>query len=186
MPLAAIAILSSLFLFSKSRDAGDGVHLYDGDLTEFASKERITSPRFAGMTPSGIAIQVSATEASPLKTGGPSFDATDVVAVVNMPDGEKIDVIAKKGLIDALNNNAELTGGIILKTTDGYIAETFGMTFALSRLNIKSQGEITATSPFGMIKAGSMSIKSVTLPSGDTATGYDLMFSNGIKLVYKP
>jgi lipopolysaccharide export system protein LptC len=80
LPLAALAILSSLFLFSKTNDPGKGVRLFDGDLAEFASKERITGPRFAGMTPSGVAIQISAREASPRSTGGPAFDAFDLNA----------------------------------------------------------------------------------------------------------
>jgi lipopolysaccharide export system protein LptC len=186
LPLAALSILSSLFLFSKSNDPGKGVRLFDGDLAEFASKERITSPRFAGMTASGVAIQISANEASPRSTGGPAFDATDLKANIEMPDGSFVNVVAARGSIDSLNMMSELTGGITLETSDGYVAKTFGLEFALGKLDIKSQGEITATGPIGTVSAGQMELRLSAPVTKDMPASYDLVFKNGIKLIYTP
>ncbi len=186
LPLVALAILSSLFLFSKTNDPGKGVRLFDGDLTEFASKERITGPRFAGMTPAGVAIQISALEASPRETGGPAFDALELNAKIEMPDGQVVDVVAKRGSIDSLANTAQMTGGITLETSGGYVAKTFGLTFALDKLDIQSQGEITADGPLGSVRAGGMTLKTSTPQGPDELPGYDLVFKNGIKLIYKP
>lgn len=185
-PLAALAILSSLFLFSKSNDPTKGVRLFDGDLGEFAAKERITRPRFAGMTPSGVTIQVSAKQASPRNSGGPSFDATDLLAHVVTLDGVVVDIIAPTGSIDSITAMAELTGGIVLETSGGYIAQTHGLTFALDRLDIRSQGEITANGPLGFVQAGSMVLQLAATEDTDQSAGIDLVFKNGIKLIYKP
>jgi lipopolysaccharide export system protein LptC len=186
LPLAAMAILSSLFLFSKTNDPGKGVRLFDGDLAEFASKERITGPRFAGMTPSGVAIQISAQEASPRNTGGPAFDAFDLQARIELPDLSFVDVVAKQGSIDSLNQMAELTGGITLTTSYGYVAKTFGLSFALGKLDIASQGEISAVGPLGAVRAGSMRLQLADPKDTGELQGYDLVFKNGIKLIYKP
>lgn len=186
LPLAALAILSSLFLFSKTNDPGKGLRLFDGDLSEFASKERITAPRFAGMTPSGVTIQISAEEASPRGTGGPAFDATDLFARIEMPDGNVVEVIAPLGSIDGLTDMSELTGGIILKTTGGYYAKTHGLTFALNALDIASQGEISATTPIGDMQAGQMTLSLAKPTHDDEEPSYDLVFKNGVKLIYKP
>ena len=185
-PLAALAILSSLFLFSKSNDPGKGVRLFDGDLAEFASKERITAPRFAGMTPSGIAIQISAVEASPRNTGGPAFDAVDLKAELEMPNGSSVNVLAGMGSIDSLNMVADLTGGITLETSDGYVARTEGLFFALNKLDIRSDGEISAVGPLGTVSAGSMVLRTTSTNDPEKSNGFDLVFKNGIKLIYKP
>ncbi|MFT5160558.1 MAG: lipopolysaccharide export system protein LptC [Paracoccaceae bacterium] len=186
LPLAALAILSSLFLFSKTNDPGKGVRLFDGDLAEFASKERITGPRFAGMTPSGVAIQISAREASPRSTGGPAFDAFDLNARIELLDRSFVDVVAQQGSIDSLNQLAELTGGITLITSDGYVAKTFGLSISLDKLDISSQGEITAIGPIGDVSAGSMQLQLSDQYDTSEQQGYDLVFKNGIKLIYRP
>ncbi|MBZ0130342.1 MAG: hypothetical protein K8F59_14645 [Rhodobacteraceae bacterium] len=186
LPLMALAILSSLFLFSKSRDPAAGVQLLDSDLMDYAQKERITAPRFAGLTPSGVAIQIAAREASPRPTGGPSFDAFDLLARVEAPDGGVINVTAATGSIDSLAMMSELSGGIVLDTSYGFVAETHGMTFALDRLDIRSQGRITARGPLGQLEAGEMHVYLRDTGDDDTTAGYVLDFKRGVKLVYKP
>lgn len=186
LPLMALAILSSLFLFSKSNDPSGGIHLSDADLTEFASKERITKPRFAGMTPDGITLELSADEASPRSNGEPAFDATDLLAKVVFPGGETVDITAKLGSVDSLKKQARLEGGIVLKTSGGYTATTQGLTFALEQVDIESLGEIRAVGPLGDIFAGGLHLVTQIDTSPDGAPGYLIKFKNGVKLIYKP
>ncbi len=186
LPLIGLAILSSLFLFSKSNEPGSGIRLSDADLSEFASKERITGPRFAGMTPSGIAIQLSADQASPATDGGHAFNASDLRAKVEMPDGATIDIQANRGEVNSLTKQAQLTDGITLKTSLGYVATAHGLTFALDKLDIQSQGELTAVGPLGEISAGNLHVTAQTTKGLENPTGYLLVFQNGVKLIYKP
>lgn len=186
LPLMALAILSSLFLFSKSKDLTGGVRLQGNELMEFARKERITAPRFAGLTPSGVAIQLAAREASPRASGGPAFDANDLTARVEAPDGGVINVTAATGSIDSLAAMAELSGGIVLDTSYGFVAETFGLTFALDRLDIRSQGQITGRGPLGLLTAGEMHVYLRESGDDDATAGYVLDFKSGVKLVYNP
>jgi len=183
LPLASIAILSSLFLFSKSHDPMRGVRMFEGDLAAFAERERITAPRFAGMTTEGIAIQLSAREAGPRPGQGPVFDALEIEARVDLPDGNSIDVIANRGTIDALEQMAELTEEITLETSRGFTARTFGLSFALDRLDIRSQGAISGSGPLGELSAGAMRLFRDT---GAESSGYLLVFKGGVKLVYRP
>jgi lipopolysaccharide export system protein LptC len=186
LPLAALAILSSLFLFSKSHAPVEGIPTFTGDLDEFVSKERITGPKFSGMTASGISLQISAAEASPQEIGGSAFGATDLIALVETPAGGRIDVRATLGVINSTTMTAELTEGIVLVTSSGYRATTHGLTFAMDRLDIRSQGAIVATGPLGEIQAGGMQILGAeTTDSGEVA-GFSMMFKNGTKLIYRP
>lgn len=182
LPMAAIAILSSLFLFSKSYDPSQNVLLGNKDVAEFAATERITAPRFAGMTPGGVTIQIAAREGKPRAEGGPAFDAVDLNAHIEAPDGTVIDLKAKSGAVDSLAQQAELSNGITIASSHGFVAETFGMTFALDRLHILSQGAVTAKGPLGNLNAGGMEYGSAT-DQGDTSL---LVFNGGVKLVYTP
>lgn len=186
LPLLALAILSSLFLFSKSHKPDSGVRLFSGNLSKFASKERITGPKFAGMTPSGIAIELSAKEGSPSITGGPGFNATGLKARIEMPDGARINVVAARGSIDSATMSAKLTGGIKLTTSSGYVARTKGLSFALNTVDIQSEGEITATGPLGVIRAGSLRLSLNSPNHTKAARNYVLVFKNGVKMIYNP
>ncbi len=186
LPLVALATLSSLFLFSKTNDSGSTIRLTDADLAEFASAERITGPRFAGMTPGGVAIQLSAKEASPRIDGSPAFDATDLRALVELPDGETINVVATRGTVDSGTMSAMLTDRITLKTSYGYTADTQGLEFALDKVDIKSQGAISATGPLGTITAGNLFLGLEDKDDTSTQPGLVLVFKNTVKLVYTP
>jgi hypothetical protein len=89
LPMGGLAILSSLFLFSKSHQPGEVIPGFEGGFSEIAGKERLSGPKFAGMTDSGIAIQLSAAQASPRIAGGAIFDATDLSAEVETRNGDR-------------------------------------------------------------------------------------------------
>lgn len=183
LPLLALVILSSLFLFARAPDPMKGVAAFDGDLAAFAERERITAPRFAGMTPGGTAILLSAREAGPRPGGGPVFDAFEIEARIDLPDGNSIDVIAGRGTIDALAQEAELAEEVTLTTSRGFEARTAGLGFALDRLDIRSRGEISGSGLLGALRAGNMRLSEET-PEGPP--GYLLVFKDGVKLVYRP
>jgi len=185
LPILGLAILSSLFLFSKSRTPGKGARLFDGSLAKFASKERITGPRFAGMTPSGVAIELSAKQASP-RPGSSGFDATDLKAHMKTRAGQELDITANTGTIDSLARSSKLAGGVTLKTSFGYTALTRGLTFSLDSVNIQSDGKISAFGPLGKIEAGGLHLFLEQPKKGDVTGGYVLEFKNRVRLVYNP
>ncbi|NOX39559.1 MAG: hypothetical protein GXP05_03335 [Alphaproteobacteria bacterium] len=186
LPLTGLAILSGLFLFSETSAPDLPVGITKAELNDFASKQRITNPRFAGMTTSGIAIQLSAAEASPDSRDATAYTANDLHAKIEMPDGATIAITALRGTIDSISRFAQLTDEISLTTSDGYVAKTFGLRFSLDQLDITSQGEITAKGPLGLIKAGGLQIISETSGKRGDSGGYVLLFKDGVKLIYKP
>ncbi len=186
LPLAALAILSSLFLFSRSFDPSKGAQLFNGNLAEFARKQRITAPRFAGMTSDGVAIRISAREASPRDSGSSVVDATDLRANINLPNGDTVDVIAASGAVEPLENRALLTGGITLSTSFGITAKTRGLIFALDRLDIRSQGRIEAMTPRSDITAGQFELRLDDRQKTGKPRGYVLVFKDGVRMVYRP
>jgi len=186
LPLIGLGILSSLFLFSHSTTVPSDHEAFGSGGLDTSNKERITGPRFAGMTPSGIAIRLSADEASPNTDKPGVFNATALDANLEFPAGQKMQIIAKAGIVDSTAMLAKLSGGISLTTSDGYAAQTDAMSFALNRLEIRSLGPISATGPIGAITAGGMTITQEMSADGKAKQGYLLVFNNRVKLVYKP
>ncbi len=186
LPLLAIAILSSLFLFSKSHNPAAGMRMFKGSLADFASQERITAPRISGMTPSGAAIQLSAKEGVPRRDNPSAFDATGLTARIELPDGALVNVIAARGSVDSRAGQADLNGGITLTTSGGYTAKTKGLIFALNVVDIRSDGTILAAGPLGNIKAGGLHLKLADTNTTDAQPSYVLMFNNRVKLIYNP
>jgi len=186
LPLIGLAILSSLFLFSQSKKPGSVPGLSIDETKTFADKEHITGPRFAGMTPSGIAIQLSASEASPRPGETGAFDASDLKANIAFPDGKQLNITAKTGRVNANDQMAELVGGILLQTSTGYVAKTAGIRIALDRLDVRSLGPITASGSFGNISAGQMVLTMQPSEVKGASPGYVLVFNNHVKLLYQP
>ena len=186
LPLVALATLSSLFLFSKTNDSSSIIRLSDADLAEFASAEHITKPRFAGMTPDGVAIQLSAKEASPRANDSTAFDASQLKALVELPDGETVNVVAARGSVVSVKRLAVLTDDINLKTSYGYTATTHGLEFSLDKVDIRSQGAISAFGPLGKITAGSFFLGLDETDTTSKQPGIVLVFKTDVRLLYIP
>jgi len=185
LPLTGLAILSSLFLFSGSNTRLNPQAVFDSDSENFTDRERISEPRFAGMTDGGVAIRLSAKEASPRQNDSGTFDASNLSGLVEFPDGRQIEVQATAGTVSSAQGFAALSGAIKLDTTDGFVAKTESMRFSLDRLDIECESQISATSPLGEITAGSMRLSSESIDSAGNEKGYLLVFKDRVKLVYK-
>ena len=65
LPLAALALLSTLFLVARIGDPNATLPFTEKDLEEMASEQRVDGPDFSGTTPEGRAIRMSAQTATP-------------------------------------------------------------------------------------------------------------------------
>ena len=186
LPLIALAILSSLFLFSKSFSPGGDIQISSEELHKIAEREGISQPRYAGTTDEGISVSISANDALPGEAQGRSLLAHNIRAHAEMPDGATIEIVAQTGKINADAGEGQLSGGILLDTSIGYTAVAEGMRFTFDNFYVESIGAIAATSPMGDISAGEMKI---FFEPGETESAegtYVLVFQKGVMLVYKP
>lgn len=181
LPLAALVILSTLFLFSRRIDT-DGVLPYsEVDIESLVRDQRLTSPDFAAVTDDGTALSVSAATARPGQ-GSDTARADDLVAAYETADGLRIDLTAAEGELDRTGGRMHLSGGVVIVTSEGYRIVTEGLDGALDRTDLVADGAVEADAPFGRIEAGSMEISH----SGAEKPGYDLVFKKGVKLIYEP
>ena len=183
LPLAALAILSTLFLLART-PAPDASAAFPGtDLTGLAERPRLTKPEFSGVTRDGASLTVTADEAEPAtaNTGGDTT-ARNVHALYQRGGGFTLTVTSQAGIFRPAMDAVTFEGQAVVTTSSGYRMTSDRLTAALDRTRIESEVPVTVEGPSGRIEAGSM-----VLTGADGAGGHDVvMFKRGVRLVYHP
>lgn len=177
LPLAALGILSTLFLVARTIDPEDALPFAEVDIEDRLREPRLTMPTWAGVTDDGAALSVTADEARPgTAPDGPAL-AQRIEARLDLPDGGTATLQAASGSLDAAAGVLTLAGGVVVTTPTGYRIETEALTAALDRTRLESGSAVSGTGPLGRLSAGSM-----MMTRGDA--GYVLRFAGGVKLIY--
>ncbi|MBS8224971.1 LPS export ABC transporter periplasmic protein LptC [Vannielia litorea] len=184
LPLAALAMLSTLFLVARTVDPTRSIPFADVDVNELAREQRISAPNYSGVTRDGSAISIAASTARPDPENEHRVSATDLRAKLETNDGGTYELSSLTGQIDTQEGQAVLGGGVIITTPTGYRVTSEEITTALERTELESAGPVKAEGPAGTLDAGSMRLA----PADETKpdSGYLLVFKNGVKLVYTP
>jgi len=184
LPLAALAILSTLFLVSKSLDPTLSLPIAEDELKSLAQEPKIGNPAFSGVTENGSAVDFSALVAQPLDNGNIGIQAETLTGVFETPDGQMIDISANQGIFDSTRRSAALSGGVSLATSSGYFIQTDQIIADMETSTISTHGAISADGPLGHISAGKLLFRQ---KSSDNDRGsYELVFMHGVKLIYTP
>lgn len=181
LPLAALAILSTLFLLADRIDPDAAIPYAEVDVQDLANDPRMSAPAYAGTTSDGAGITLSATEARPAVDGS-NATATGVSALIETPDGGTVDLAAETAELDTTAGSLILQGEVTLKTSSGYQILTDGIAAQLDRTGLASMGPVVVTAPMGQIEAQGFNL---TQDKADPKA-YLLVFNGKVKLVYQP
>lgn len=179
LPLGALALLSTLFLFARS--GADTTNIPFAEIEALAREQRINTPRFSGVADNGSIIAISAQSAQLAPDAPHKVNVATLELNVDGADGSKLRVTAIEGEIDSLARIARLKGLARLETSSGYSMETNGLTANLESGVINSDGALEVRAPFGQITAGQ-----VTFATSADNTGQQMLFTNGVRLIYRP
>ncbi|MFV2035238.1 MAG: LPS export ABC transporter periplasmic protein LptC [Halocynthiibacter sp.] len=182
LPLLALAILSTLFLFSRGIDTGQAIPYADVDIKELAREPRITLPNYAGVTADGAAISVIAQSARPDPDNPQQVNAADLFTAIDTPEGLRLEITSGSGTLNGQSRQANLSGGVVVQTSSGYNMRTAQLTTSLDGALLTADSEITADGPLGSLIAGQMLLKRAESGAGS----YLLVFKGGVKLIYTP
>jgi len=182
LPIVALGILSTLFLFSRNIDPTQSIPYADVDVEGLAREQRIGAPNYAGVTEDGAAISITAKSARPSQDNPEIVMATDLTAVIEDALGGRIDITSGDGVINTDQQFVTLQGEVQILTSTGYIINTSGITAALSETSMTTDGRITAEGPLGTLNAGQMTLETQNGSDGS----HLLVFKGGVKLVYDP
>lgn len=179
LPLGALALLSTLFLFARNPPAETEISL--PQVAELARDQQLTTPKFSGITDTGAIMVVSARTARPSTAGPDVVDVSDLRLEMDNPGGSTLLVTGITGNLDARARIARFSGLVRMVTSTGYIMETGGLTVTLDDGTAISDGLLEIRAPFGQLTAGQ-----VTFQADGSDTGYQMLFTNGVTLVYRP
>lgn len=181
LPLAALAILSTLFLVARRIDPEAALPYAEVDIEDLAREPRMTAPTYAGTTEDGAALTLSATEARPAAKDAPA-SAAGLRLELATPDGARTELLAADAVMEDATRQVILSGGVTLTTATGYRLETAEVAAKLDRTGLESRTPVVATGPAGEIRADGM----VLSQDSRTPGSYVLVFKGGVRLVYQP
>ena len=179
LPLAGLALLSTLFLFSRGGDPTANLPFSQADVTEIAREQRLSSPKFAGVTEDGSSIEVSAAVARPDLDQPQRMTGDDLRATVTLPGGATVVVTAPKGEVDASASTVTLNGGVHIVTSNGYQMTSDDLLASIAATSLTTSGAVDADGPLGTLNAGRMDLSLQN-------NSYLLVFKDRVKLIYDP
>lgn len=178
LPLVALALLSSLFLFSRPIDPEDAIPYADVEIADRLAKPRMTGTGFSTVTSDGATLTLSAEQAAPM-TGGARVEGLS--GLLASADGAKTEISATTGVLDRAAGQMVLEAGVRIATSTGYIVTTDRLTMGLDRSFLDSGGAVKATAPMGELTAGNL-----RLDRAADETTYLMVFNRGVRLIYLP
>ncbi|MCR9109566.1 MAG: hypothetical protein NXH94_11745 [Rhodobacteraceae bacterium] len=106
--------------------------------------------------------------------------ADDLRAVIDVRDGNRIIIDASIGQMGK-SDRLLLREGVTLESSSGYTVRADGLDADIDRVAIESTSEVEAEGPGLTLSAGKLRVEE----SEDTAD-IQLLFTNGVKLIYIP
>lgn len=179
LPLAALALLSTLFLVA--RKPIDESMIPFAEIAEIAQDQRITAPRFSGLTDDGATIVIAARSAQPDAFRPDTVTIDTLTFRMENADGSTVSVTATNGELDGRAAVARFLGLARLETSSGFQMETNGLIAELDSGLVTSDGLLEIHAPFGELTAGKVTFKVTS-----DATGQQMLFTDGVRLIYRP
>ncbi len=179
LPLVALALLSTLFLLSRSNEPALDVPFAEALGAGETARERIGAPFFSGTTARGDALTMTASAARPQGAGVIEADALS--ARLLLSDGSRIELRSDRATLEDESRSATLSGDVQITSSNGYVLSTDALWSSIERTEAQSLGPVTGSGPHGTLSAGRMRIEEAA-GTGDV----QFLFTGGVKLVYDP
>jgi lipopolysaccharide export system protein LptC len=177
LPLLALALLSTLFLFSRTPDPEAALPFAEVDIEELVREQRLSQPRFAGTTEDGREVTLVAATAAPEPANPNLINLTGVETRITLSGSDGLLFTARRGEIDLAAQRVALTGMVSAETDAGLSLASDRITVAMDSLRLASPGAVELRGPGLTLTAGGMEM---TGPEGEAF----LSFTGGVRLLY--
>lgn len=183
LPLLALAILSTLFLFSRRPQSDPRIPYAQVDAESMAREPRLVAPDLATVTSSGAELSFQADEMIPGEGAG-SGRASEVRLDWRRPDGLTARLTAPQG--ELANSIVALTGGVHMTTSTGWQVEAPQIQATTDGTIVAAGEGIRAQGPLGSLEAGAMRLAPATTDPAEPTAPAVLNFTDGVRLIYTP
>ncbi|TDL78194.1 hypothetical protein E2L08_11920 [Palleronia sediminis] len=177
LPLAALVILSLLFLVADRRGSSTRLPYTQVEIDRIAAENRVGNPSYAAMTGDGDSIVIFADTVR--RDGEAGMVADDLSGALAAANGDRFGLSAATGRLEEGTETMHLTGDVRLSAPTGYRVRSDALDLDIATGTLVSPGAVAATGPPGTLDAGGLRLERV----GDD---HLLTFTGGVKLVYDP
>ncbi len=181
LPLIAIGLMATVFLFTKERTLDGGLQFSKADFVALQSGMQVTKPRFSGSNANGDIYDFTAEVLHPDAPKPTKVTATGLSGEIRLFDGQTIELAARNAEVDLKARTIRFDGGTTVVFSDGLRGESQQVFADLDTGQLNTDGPVTASSPMGKIEAGNL--KTETIRQGE-AEKRMIWFENGVKLVF--
>ena len=179
LPLAALAMLATLFMWSGRPDPESVIPYTEGGGDLLAGPPRMTAPTWAGVTEDGARVSLSAASATPRSDAGAHAEVMRLDWTG--PDGTEAQATAPQAAMDGAH--IRLDGGVVVDLSSGWHLEAARLSAARDRAEVVAEGGLTITAPFGRLTADTARLHS----QGDGGAGGEVLdFTGRVRLLYQP
>ncbi|MEO0916155.1 MAG: hypothetical protein AAFY31_04115 [Pseudomonadota bacterium] len=182
LPLAALAILSTLFFVAETLDPEAAIPYAEVDVAQILRDQGATAPNFGGVTKDGVKIALSASAIRPDAEQRMQWTGSDLSARLDLPNGSSLSIDSPIGVVDASRQEAVMRGGAVLESSNGYRVTSDQIFASLTTGTVTAPSGIVAVGPPGELTAGRMTLKRMDT----TPPNYHLVFHDGVRLVFTP
>ncbi len=182
LPLIAIGLLSTVFLFTKDRTLEGGLRFSKADFATLESGMQVSKPRFSGSNAQGDTYNFTADVLYPDAPKPTRLAATGLSGEMQMLDGLAIQLSAKQADINLNDRTVRLFNGTDVVFSDGFRAKTGSIFANLEAGTLNTAGTVRATSPMGKIAAGNLRVETLRINERENRM---IWFENGVKLTFK-
>jgi len=186
LPLAALALLSTLFLVARTIDPTRAIPTAEVDVADLARDPRVRAPDYTGVTADGGALRVVAETAWPDLDGQARMAARVVRGELVTPDGARYEMTALEGVIDAEAGRVVLDGDVVVSLPAGYTVRSARIETSLDASRLVSPGPVAMEGPIGQLSAGAMEARAEVVGATDGDRRHVVVFTGGVKLIYDP
>lgn len=179
LPLCALGLLSTLFLFARGTNEPDELAL--AAVEAIARDQRVNAPEFSGLTDEGAAVVISAKSAQPDPSDDQTVNFAEMQMRMDNPDGSYLEVSSTRGAFDQRAEIAEFLGLARAQTSSGYQMETVGLIAELDTGVVTSTGVLEVRGPLGELTAGKL-----TYWVANDTQKTRVLFTEGVRLLYTP
>ena len=179
LPIVALGLLSTIFLFSGKVDVTQSLPYAKLNIAEIVREQRITKPYFSGVSDNGTEITLSAAYASSDKQDSDILNITDLSIILTSENAKTVRITAGLGVLDAAKQKAIVSRNVYLTVMPDFWLKTNGLTVDLKRGVATADTVFQSITALGTIDAGNMLVKMIT-------NDQQIVFTNGVRLIYYP
>jgi len=178
LPLIALGVLGTVFLFNSKDSFAPGFTFSRADIQSLESGSFIKNPQVNGITKKGEPFHLLADEIRPMDSSNSLFVITNLDVEFQFTQGAWAKVSASSALMDVSAQTVWFESGGRLETSDGNVATVDTLHLLMASGELQGSG-IVAEGPLGRVSAENFRIES---NDGENRV---LWFENNVRMRYE-